>query len=225
MKKKTEIKISRSKIDLFIECPRCFWLEVKHNIKRPEKFSSAHIGSKYDPLLKRIFDEHRKINKKPPELEDLDFELYPDLNKLNIWRKGVEYYHPKHNITYYGKIDDLLITKEKDLVPLDFKTTLSKDFNVYDSYKRELEIYGYFLRKQGEKVLDIGVLYFVRIDINEKFEKIEERKILTIENLNYEIYDEILENLKETYFSEKEPLPNPNCEFCKRDFEIIKLFK
>lgn len=222
---KKEIKISRSKIELFIECPRCFWLEVKHNIKRPEKFPSSHLGSKYDSLLKKLFDRYRKEKRKPEELEHLDFELYPDLSKLNNWRRNIMYYNSSHNIIYYGKIDDLLISKKFELIPLDFKTTLSREINIYESYKRELEIYGYFLKKQGEILLDIGVLYFIRIDINEKFDKIEERKILIIENLNYDKYDEILENLKETYFSLKEPAPNPQCEFCQRDFEIIKVYK
>jgi hypothetical protein len=71
----------------------------------------------------------------------------------------------------------------------------------------------------------MGVFYVVKIDINENFEKIEEREIVKIENLNYEIYDEILEKLIETYHSDKEPDPNPNCEFCKRDTEIIMLKK
>ena len=71
----------------------------------------------------------------------------------------------------------------------------------------------------------MGVFYVVKIDINENFEKIEEREIVKIENLNYEIYDEILEKLIEAYHSDKEPDPNPNCEFCKRDREIIDLNK
>jgi len=222
--KNNKIKISRSKIELFIECSRCFWLEAKHSIKRPEKFVSTHIGAKYDPILKEIFDHHRENNSKPKELEDLDFELYPDIDKLTNWRnKGIQYFNSEHDIIYYGKIDDLLVSKEGYLVPLDFKTTLSKSFNVYDSYRRELEIYGYFLKKSGYLVLNQGVLYFIKIDIDNNFEKIEERKIFIIDDLNYEIYDEILENLRSIYFSDKEPEPNPQCEFCRRDFEIINL--
>jgi len=215
------IKISRSKIELFIECPRCFWLEVKYGIKRPEKPYGAYLGAKYDPILKEIFDEHRKKGSKPRELEEFDFDLYPHFEKLNQWRKNIEFYHPEHKIIYYGKIDDLLITKDGSLVPLDFKTTLSKEFNVYESYKRELEIYGYFLKKQGEEVFSQGVLYYIKVDINRKLEKIEERKVILVEELNYQIYDEILEKLREVYFSPKEPEPSPDCPFCERDFRII----
>lgn len=218
-----KIKISRTKIELFLECQRCFWLEAKYNIKRPEKFGGVYIGAKYDPLLKNKFDQHRKSNNKPEELKDYDFELYPHYEKLNQWRRNLEFYHPEHKITYYGKIDDLLINKNNELVPFDFKTTLSKDFQIYESYKRQLEMYGYFLKKQGEQVSSLGVFYVIKIDIKDGFEKIEKREVIVQENLDYEIYDKILDNLREVYFSEREPEPNYSCQFCQRDLSILKL--
>ncbi len=217
-------KISRSQIELFIDCPRCFWLDVKFKIKRPE-FKGGYIGSKYDPILKNYFDKHRKNNKTPKEIEKHQLNLFSDFETLKTWRgKGIEYFHQKHNVIYYGKIDDLL-TKDEYLIPFDFKTTTSKNFQIYEDYKRQLEIYGYLLTKNNHSVLDMGVFYVVKIDINENFEKIEEREIVKIENLNYETYDEVLENLIEIYNSEKEPEASPNCDFCKRDIEIISLNK
>jgi len=216
-------RISRSQIELFIDCPRCFWLEIKHNIKRPENFSGGYIGSKYDPLLKNYFDKHRKNNKTPEEIEKHNLKLFSNIEILKTWRgKGIKYFNEKHNIVYYGKIDDLL-TKDEYLIPFDFKTTISKNFQIYEDYKRQLEIYGYLLKKNNYPVLETGIFYVVKININENFEKIEEREIVRIENLNYEIYDEILENLIETYKSKKEPKPSPNCEFCQRDEQIKRL--
>jgi hypothetical protein len=219
-------KISRSQIELFIDCPRCFWLDVKFKIKRPT-FKGGYIGSKYDPLLKKYFDKHREFNTTPKEIEKYNLRLFPDLEKLKIWRNnkiGIQYLHPVHNILYYGAVDDILI-KDKFLVPFDFKSTISKNFQIYESYKKQLEIYGYLLKKNGEEVLNEGILYVVKIDINENFEKVEEREIVKIENLNYEIYDEILEKLMETYHSDKEPEPNPNCEFCNYYLEVNKKLK
>jgi len=218
-------KISRSQIELFIDCPRCFWLEVKYKIKRPDKSMGGHIGSKYDSLLKSYFDKHRESKKTPKEIEKHNLSLFPDVETLKIWRGGgIKYYHQKHNITYYGKIDDLLI-KDEYLIPFDFKTTLSKEFQIYEGYKRQLEIYGYLLKKNNYPTLNFGIFYVVKIDIKENFEKIEEREIIKVENLNYGVYDEILENLIKVYNSEKEPELSQNCEFCKRDFEIISLNK
>lgn len=214
------VKISRSKIELFLECPRCFWLDVKHNIKRPEGKRTAYIGAKYDPLLKKNFDELRIKKEIPEEFKDLkyNFRLFDDFKKIKNWRdKGVEFFHPEHNLIYYGKIDDLLLLDEKYLVPFDYKTTLSKDFQIYDSYKNQLEIYGYLLQKAKEKVTNIGVFYVVKIEIQDNFEKIESRELVVVENLNYDFYDEVLEKLKEVYYSNQEPEPNINCEFCQRD--------
>jgi len=216
-------RISRSQIELFIDCPRCFWLEIKHNIKRPENFSGGYIGSKYDPLLKNYFDKHRENNKTPEEIEKHNLKLFSNIEILKTWRgKGIEYFNEKHNIVYYGKIDDLL-TKDEYLIPFDFKTTISKNFQIYEDYKRQLEIYGYLLKKNNYPVLETGIFYVVKVNINENFEKIEEREIVRIENLNYEIYDEILEKLIETYKSKKEPKPSPNCKFCQRDEQIKRL--
>ncbi len=217
-------KISRSQIELFIECPRCFWLQAKHNIKRPEGIKGGYIGSKYDPLLKAYFDKHRKENKTPEELLKHNLELFPNLNQLKSWRgSGIQFEHPEHKVIYYGKIDDILVREKKFLVPIDFKTTISKEFLIREEYKRQLEIYGYLLKKNNIEVLNIGVLYVIKIDINENFEKIEERTIYFLENLDYDKYDEILENLIKTYRSSNEPEYNPNCEFCQRDFQIRNL--
>ncbi|MFZ8830237.1 MAG: hypothetical protein ACO2OO_02210 [Candidatus Aenigmatarchaeota archaeon] len=131
-------KISRSQIELFIDCPRCFWLDVKFKIKRPEKFSGGYIGSKYDQLLKNCFDKHRENNKTPEEIEKHELSLFSDIETLKTWRgKGIEYFHEEHNIIYYGKIDELL-TKEEYLIPFDFKTTTSKNFQIYERDKKSL---------------------------------------------------------------------------------------
>ncbi|MCM8787939.1 MAG: PD-(D/E)XK nuclease family protein [Candidatus Omnitrophica bacterium] len=220
---KNNNKISRSKIELFIDCPRCFWLEMKYNIERPKDFAGGWIGQKYDPIIKNEFDAHRQNSTKPEKLEELGLDLFNDLERLKIWRgKGIEFYHPKHNFVYWGKIDELLIDKKSNLIPFDIKTTLSKNFQIHESYKRQLEIYGYLLLKNGEQVANYGAFYVIKIDTiketkNSKNNEIlisEERDIVLVEDLNYEKYDEILENLKEVYYSETPPAPNPTCQFC-----------
>jgi hypothetical protein len=48
-------KLSRSKIDLFLECPRCFYLDNKLGLKRPPGYPFA-LNSAVDLLLKKEFD-------------------------------------------------------------------------------------------------------------------------------------------------------------------------
>ena len=51
--------ISRSKIDLFLECPRCFYLDRKLGLGRPGMPGFA-LNSAVDTLLKNEFDLLRK---------------------------------------------------------------------------------------------------------------------------------------------------------------------
>ena len=50
--------ISRSKIDLFIECSRCFYLDRRLGVGRPPGFP-FNLNSAVDHLLKQEFDIHR----------------------------------------------------------------------------------------------------------------------------------------------------------------------
>src|SRR3989338_3335863 len=51
-------KLSRSKIDLFLECPRCFYLDNRLGVARPPGFPFT-LNSAVDRLLKKEFDIHR----------------------------------------------------------------------------------------------------------------------------------------------------------------------
>ncbi|MDO8571096.1 MAG: hypothetical protein Q7R79_00265, partial [bacterium] len=51
-------KISRSKIDLFLSCPRCFYLDRRLGVGRPPGFPFS-LNSAVDALLKKEFDFHR----------------------------------------------------------------------------------------------------------------------------------------------------------------------
>lgn len=52
---KTLFRLSRSKIDLFLECPRCFYLDRKLGVARPPGFPFS-LNSAVDKLLKKEFD-------------------------------------------------------------------------------------------------------------------------------------------------------------------------
>jgi len=52
---KESFKLSRSKIDLFLQCPRCFYLDRRMGVGRPPGFPFA-LNSAVDKLLKKEFD-------------------------------------------------------------------------------------------------------------------------------------------------------------------------
>ena len=51
-------KVSRSGIELFLECPRCFYVNHRLGIRRPSG-QPFNINSLVDKLLKKEFDVHR----------------------------------------------------------------------------------------------------------------------------------------------------------------------
>ncbi|HVO86532.1 MAG TPA: hypothetical protein VMT23_02250, partial [Candidatus Binatia bacterium] len=94
-------KLSRSKIDLFVECPRCFWLDARLKISRPS-MPGFTLNIAVDELLKKEFDLLRKQGKQHPLQKEYGIEAKPvDHDKLNVWRynfKGVEAIHKPTNL-------------------------------------------------------------------------------------------------------------------------------
>ena len=83
-------RISRSKIDRFVECPRCFYIDRRLGTDRPPGFP-FNINSAVDTLLKTEFDTHRAAGTPHPlqQAYDIDRErqemFFAALDRL---RKG-----------------------------------------------------------------------------------------------------------------------------------------
>ena len=65
---KKPFKLSRSKIDLFLECPRCFYIDRRLGVGRVPGFP-FNLNSAVDTLLKKEFDHYRDKNQNHPLLE------------------------------------------------------------------------------------------------------------------------------------------------------------
>src|SRR5438874_157294 len=103
-------KLSRSKIELFTQCPRCFWLDVRLKIKRPDG-PPFRINSAIDELLKKEFDSYRAKALPHPLMTDNQIKAVPmQHDSLNQWREnfvGVWTIHKPTNLHIFGAIDDL----------------------------------------------------------------------------------------------------------------------
>jgi len=216
--------LSRSKIDLFIECPRCFYLDVKLGISRPPGFPFS-LNQAVDTLLKKEFDIHRAKKEKYPLLERYGIKLRPlDDERIHTWRNnrvGIRYYHQPTNLEIYGAIDDVWVDDEKTIYIVDFKSTSSSnevnlDDEWKDSYKRQMEIYQWLFRKNGFKVSKTG--FFVYCNGKTDREAFDGKLEFDVSVLPYEGNDSwiepILFEIKKTLDSEKLPLASPKCDFC-----------
>ena len=79
-------KLSRSKIDLFVECPRCFYIDNKLGFARP-KFPPFNLNSAVDILLKKEFDKFRRDKNTHPLMEKYKIDAVPFAHpKLDEWQ-------------------------------------------------------------------------------------------------------------------------------------------
>lgn len=163
----TPFKVSRSKIELFMQCPRCFWLDVRLKITRPSS-PPFNINKAIDELFKKEFDAHRSAGTPHPIMTDNQIKAVPyKHDKLDEWRHnftGVTTLHESTNLHVFGAIDDVWVNDDGELLVVDYKATAKDKAVTIDSgwqisYKRQMETYQWLLRQNGFKVNDTG--YFV----------------------------------------------------------------
>ncbi len=176
-------KLSRSKIELFTQCPRCFWLGERLKIKRPSG-PPFNINKAIDELFKKEFDSYRAKGEPHPLMTDNQIKAVPYAHKdLDTWRynfTGVTSLHEPTNLHIFGAVDDIWVDGAAQLIVVDYKATskaagVGIDSDWQMSYKRQLEIYQWLLRQNGFDVSDTG--YFVytnaRIDLDGFADRLE----------------------------------------------------
>jgi CRISPR/Cas system-associated exonuclease Cas4 (RecB family) len=160
-------KVSRSKIELFKQCPRCFWLDVRLKITRPSS-PPFNINKAIDELFKKEFDAYRLQGKPHPLMQSNSIQAIPFAHKdLDIWREnftGVVAVHKPTNLHVFGAVDDVWVNDAGELIVVDYKATAKQadvgiDSAWQISYKRQMEVYQWLLRQNGFIVSDTG--YFV----------------------------------------------------------------
>ncbi len=224
-KSKESFKISRSKIDLFLQCPQCFYLDRRLGTSRPPGFP-FNLNRAVDTLLKKEFDAHRVAKSRHPLMEEYGIDAVPfQHEKINEWRntrKGVQYFHEPTNLLIMGAVDDVWVNPQEELIVVDYKATskngeVSIDADWQIAYKRQMEIYQWLLRKNGFKVSKTG--YFVycngRTDRRAFDKKIEfDIKIIPYKGDDSWIEKALLD-IKECLISNQIPNPEQDCDYCK----------
>lgn len=218
-------KLSRSKIDLFLECPKCFYLDNKLGIKRVPGFPFS-LNSAVDHLLKQEFDYHRARDQKHPIQEEYGIDARPiahdDLDKWRHNFTGVQYEHEPTRLLVTGAIDDLWINSKGEYIVVDYKATakdeavteLDKEWQ--DGYKRQMEVYQWLLRQNGYKVSDTG--YFVYCTGKMDREAFDKKLEFDVNLIAYKGNDSWVEKtlfkIKECLDSDQIPKSDPDCDWC-----------
>lgn len=216
-------KLSRSKIELFTKCPKCFYMDRRLGVGQPPGFPFA-LNSAVDTLLKKEFDIHRAKQTAHPLMKTYGLDMVPfDHEKMDEWRenfKGVQYHHEPTNFIMTGAVDDIWVNREGEIVVVDYKSTskpskVSLDAEWQDGYKRQMEMYQWLLRKLGHKVSSTG--YFVYCNGKTDREAFDGKLDFDIDLIPYTGDDSWVEG---TLFDIKKcldgkiPQSDPECDFC-----------
>lgn len=224
--KSTEpFRLSRSKIDLFLNCPRCFYLDRKLGVGRPPGFPFS-LNSAVDALLKKEFDIHRANQTTHPLMKTHGIEAVPfEHEKMEEWRdslrRGIQYLHTETNLLITGGVDDVWVRPDGELIIVDYKATskigeVSLDADWQIGYKRQMEVYQWLFRKNGFSVSDMGYFVYCNGDADkEAFDgKLEfEVKIIPYEG-NDDWIDSTVVDIKKCLNADTTPDANEGCDYC-----------
>lgn len=162
-------RLSRSKIDLFMECPRCFYLDNKLGTGRP-RGPAFTLNVAVDTLFKKEFDTHRAAGTPHPIMVEYDIKAVPFQHpEIDAWREnfeGVEHHHQPTGLTVCGAVDDVWQNDRGELIVVDYKSTAKEgkieslaDSAWEEQYRRQIGVYAWLLRQNGFTVASEG--YFV----------------------------------------------------------------
>lgn len=235
------VKLSRSKIELFTMCPRCFYMDVRLGISRPST-PPFTLNSAVDTLLKNEFDLLRKKGEAHELMKKYKIDAIPFQHKdLPRWRGEVTRFEgalaldERSNILVNGLVDDLWINKKGELIIVDYKaTSTTKEISLEDeykqAYKRQMEIYQWIFRKLGFPVSDTGYFIFANATKNRPtFDgKLEFEMTIVSHKGDDSWVEKTLMAMRKALVSNEIPAPDPSCEYCayrKVSVEVVSKWK
>lgn len=226
---KNAFKLSRSKIELFTQCQRCFWLDARLKIKRPDG-PPFQINKAIDELFKKEFDTYRAKGEPHPLITEYKIDAIPYAHEqLDTWRHnftGVVALHKPTNLHIFGAVDDIWVNPAGELIVVDYKATskaseVSLDADWQVTYKRQMEVYQWLLRQNGFAVSNTG--YFVyangRLDLPAFNDRVEFRTKVISYTGKDDWVEKTIVDMKACMDSDTMPpmgvsIMGGDCEFC-----------
>lgn len=222
------IKISRSGIEKYIGCKRCFVLQYKYKVSPPSL--PFTLNNAVDELCKTEFDYYREKQQPHPLFIKHNINAVPfkhaDIDTWRNFRRGLSFMNEKEGYHFYGAIDDVWINDNKELIVADVKSTSKKNFDWNDTwskyeypkgYKRQLEMYQWLFRKNGFKVSNIAyLLYFNGLKYESSFDQTLKFESYSIQlECNDDWVEKEVIKAKKLLDSDKIPKGEISCDQCR----------
>jgi hypothetical protein len=212
------IGLSKSALDVFKSCPRCFWLDKNGKLKRPEGIKASILDG-IDDCMKQVGEYHALTGSAAPYLAMAPgAKPYHDrarLKKFMSWRTfQATIKAGKHEALIWGQLDDLIEWPDGRVSPWDFKSNGKKrDWAEYTMAYNTLQgdMYDILLPAQG--LITTGEAYFtyswpVVVDGVMGFD-FETVKMQT----NVERAIQVIEAAIDCLLGD-EPVSSPFCDYC-----------
>ncbi|HLD14226.1 MAG TPA: PD-(D/E)XK nuclease family protein, partial [Burkholderiales bacterium] len=218
-------RVSRSKIELFMNCRRCFYLDRRLGIPQPPGYP-FNLNTAVDTLLKKEFDIHRAAGTAHPLMKTYGVDAVPYQHpKMDEWRdalrRGVQYLHPPTNFLVTGGVDDVWVNPQGELIVVDYKATAKETEVTIDapwqiSYKRQMEVYQWLFRRNEFTVSPTGYFVYCNGDTDrEAFDGKLEFNVKIIPYVGNDTWVEpTLLELRACLQSDALPPVSPTCVHC-----------
>lgn len=214
------ITLSRWQLDLFLACPRCFWLLKRYGIRQPEGYPLA-LNAAIDALLKAEFDAYRAKGEPHPILTEhrIPAKLFGDLTKLQEWRtsaQGLRWTDPATGHTLHGVLDDILEFPDGSLAVLDYKSSGAKEVTIYPSYQLQMDVYTFLLQRLGHKTAPKAFFAIFLAVKDEGFgDRLPFRRTLVEVIPQSERVPDLFQQAVALALSQEVPKPGEECNICR----------
>ena len=222
-----QYRLSRNKIELYLDCERCFYFDRKLGKGRPPGYPFS-LNSAVDTLLKREFDQHRENGTVHPLVKSNGLNLVPlNDDRIEEWRdalrRGITHHMPGTNIRVTGAVDDVWVDPSSNQLSIvDYKATsklgvVSIDSGWQAGYKRQMEMYQWLFRQNGFDVSDTG--YFVYCNGRQDAPAFDSRLEFEVSLIPYTGNDSWVGNTVSNAYNclQSDEIPNrsTDCDYCE----------
>ena len=222
------LKLSRSAIEQYLSCKRCFILMYKHKVRL--NMLPFTLNSAVDNLCKNEFDYYREKQEPHPlfikhNIDAVPFK-HPDMNKWRNNFQGISFVNEEENFKFYGAVDDVWVQPNGELIISDVKSTSKNNFDWLDTwnryeypkgYRRQLEMYQWLFRKNGFQVSNKGYLvYFNGLKNEPMFNQVLKFELHLVElECNDNWVSQTLIEAKELLERDEYPQGSSSCDTCQ----------
>ncbi len=213
---KKSIVLSPSSLNLFLECPKCFWLAQNKGIHRPSGAFPSLPGG-IDSILKEYFDKFREKGVLPPEIKGKVIgKLLDDKSLIAKWRAnrvGIRFYDEKLDAELMGALDECLV-EDDYYIPVDYKTRgwLAKE-DSHSYYQNQLNVYTLLLERNGYKHKNFAYILFYSpkevIGDGKILFNVEPRRVVVYPRHAYAVFEKAVKVLRGP-----QPESHSTCDFC-----------